>query len=199
MNGPDIDGTLPGQDIEEESSEDEVRRESDSQSSESSSPKNWDGDGDGYGWREGESLRGWLYLVAGAGYTLLVVYLLLVIWMGYENIPILSDGKIADTRGAFSEGRECSGDVSECGYGALTTAILISAMVYVTMWFFMSGKKHTYFTEDPDKAKFYAGIIGLASLVIIALSWADYSREMIVSAILTSVSSWSYIRSSQMK
>ena len=57
----------------------------------------------------------------------------------------------------------------------------------------------SYFTEDPDKAKFYAGIIGLASLVIIALSWADYSREMIVSAILTSVSSWSYIRSSQMK
>jgi len=30
MNGPDIDGTLPGQDIEEEPSEDEVRRESDS-------------------------------------------------------------------------------------------------------------------------------------------------------------------------
>ena len=187
MNGPDIDGTLPGQDIEEESSEDEVRRESDSQSSESSSPKNWDGDGDGYGWREGESLRGWLYLIAGAGYTLLVVYLLLVIWMGYENIPILS------------EGRECSGDVSVCGYGAFTTAILISAMVYITMWFFMSGKNHSFFTEDPDKAKFYAGIIGLASLVIIALSWADSRREMIVSAILTSVSSWSYIRSSQMK
>ena len=68
MNGPDIDGTLPGQDIEEEPSEDEVRRESDSvyQSSESSSSMNWDGDGDGYGWREGESLRGWLYLIAGA-------------------------------------------------------------------------------------------------------------------------------------
>ena len=183
MNGLDIDGTLPGQDIEEEPLEDEIRRESDSdsQSSESSSPKNWDGDGDGYGWREDESLRGWLYLIAGAGYTLLVVYLLLVIWMGYENIPILSDGEIVDTSGAF------------------TTAILISAMVYVTMWFFMSGKKHSFFTEDPDKAKFYAGIIGLASLVIIALSWADYSREMIVSAILTSVSSWSYIRSSQMK
>ncbi len=183
MSGPDIDGTLPGQDIEEESSEDEIRRESDSgyQSSESSSSMNWDGDGDGHGWREGESLRGWLYLIAGAGYTLLVVYLLLVIWMGYENIPILSDGKITDTSGAF------------------TTAILISAMVYITMWFFMSGKKHSFFTDDPDKAKFYAGIIGLASLVIIALSWADYSREMIVSAILTSVSSWSYIRSSQMK
>jgi len=183
MNGPDIDGTLPGQDIEEESSEDEVRRESDSgsQITESSSSMNWDGDGDGYGWKEGESLRGWLYLVAGAGYTLLVVYLLLVIWMNYD-IPILSgEDEITDTR------------------GALTTALLISAMVYVTMWFFMSGKKHSFFTEDPDKAKFYAGIIGLASLVIIALSWADYSREMIVSAILTSVSSWSYIRSSQMK
>ena len=182
MNGPDIDGTLPGQDIEEESSEDEVRRESDSgyQSSESSSSMNWDGDGDGYGWREGESLRGWLYLIAGAGYGLLVVYLLLVIKMG-KNLPILSEGEIADAN------------------GALTTAILISAMVYVTIWFFMSGKKHSFFTEDPDKAKFYAGIIGLTSLVIIALSWADSSREMIVSAILTSVSSWSYIRSSQMK
>ena len=188
MNGPDIDGTLPGQDIEEEPSEDEIRRESDSKSTRNVvDSMNWDGDGDGYGWREGESLRGWLYLIAGAGYTLLVVYLLLVIWMGYENIPILS------------EGRECSGDVSVCGYGAFTTAILISAMVYITMWFFMSGKNHSFFTEDPDKAKFYAGIIGLASLVIIALSWADSSREMIVSAILTSVSSWSYIRSSQMK
>ena len=181
MNGPDIDGTLPGQDIEEESSEDEIRRESDSQSSESSSPKNGDGPYlDGDGWREGESLRGWLYLIAGAGYTLLVVYLLLVIWMDYD-IPILSDGEIVNNRDAF------------------TIAILISAMVFVTMWFFMSGKKHSFFTEDPAQAKFFAGIIGLASLVIIALSWADYSREMIISAILTSVSSWSYICSSQMK
>ena len=63
----------------------------------------------------------------------------------------------------------------------------------------MSGKNHSYFTEDPDKAKFYAGIIGLASFVIIALSWEEHSREMIVSAILTSVSTWSYIRSSEMK
>jgi hypothetical protein len=100
--------------------------------------------------------------------------------MGY-NLPVLSDGEIANNS------------------GALTTALLISAMVYVTIWFFMSGKRHSYFTEDPDKAKFYAGIIGLASLVIIALSWAEYSREMIVSAILTSISTWSYIRSSQMK
>jgi len=182
-DGPEIDGSLPGQEMEEESSEEEIRRESDlgSQISDSTPSMNWDGDGDGYGWREGESLRGWLYLISGAGYTLLVVYLLLVIWMGYENIPVLSDGEIAKTEGAFA------------------TAILISAMVYTTMWFFMSGKKHSFFTDDPDKAKFYAGIIGLASAVIIALSWADYSREMIVSAILTSVSSWSYIRSSQMK
>ena len=53
--------------------------------------------------------------------------------------------------------------------------------------------------KNPDKAKFYAGIIGLASLVIIAISWEDFQREMIVSAILTSVSTWSYIRSAQMK
>ena len=48
-------------------------------------------------------------------------------------------------------------------------------------------------------AKFYAGIIGLASFVIIALSWNDYSREMTIAAILTSISTWAYIRSSEMK
>ena len=45
MNGPDIDGTLPGQEVEVESSEDnEIRREADSvfQPSESSSAENWD-------------------------------------------------------------------------------------------------------------------------------------------------------------
>ena len=180
MNGPEIDGTLPGQEIEEESSEEEIRREADSDlhASESSSIKGLSYVSDAA--QREESLRGWLYLIAGAGYGLLVVYLLLVIWMGY-NLPVLSEGEIANNS------------------GALTTALLISAMVYVTIWFFMSGKRHSYFTEDPDKAKFYAGIIGLASLVIIALSWAEYSREMIVSAILTSVSTWSYIRSSQMK
>ena len=110
----------------------------------------------------------------------MVVYLFLVIFMEMK-LPILSNENVKDTN------------------GALTTAILISAMVYVTIWFFMSGKKNSFFVEDPDKAKFYAGIIGLASLVIIALSWEDYSREMVVSAILTSVSTWSYIKSAEMK
>ena len=128
-----------------------------------------------------ESLRGWLYLIAGAGYGTLVVYLVLVIQQGM-NIPLLSSGsEVSDTS------------------GALSTAVLISGMVYVTIWFFMSGKNHSFFTEDPDKAKFYAGIIGLASLVIIAISWEDHQREMIISAILTAVSTWSYIRSSEMK
>jgi len=44
MNGPDIDGTLPGQDIEEEPSEDEIRRESDSKSTRNVvDSMNWDG------------------------------------------------------------------------------------------------------------------------------------------------------------
>ncbi len=37
------------------------------------------------------------------------------------------------------------------------------------------------------------------TLVIIAISWEDHQREMIISAILTAVSTWSYIRSSEMK
>lgn len=184
MNGLDIDGTLPGQDIEkDEDLSDEIRRENEelSVNNKAKPVTNWDGDGDEHGWREEESLRGWLYLVAGAGYGTLVVYLVLVIQQGM-NIPILS-----------------SGDVISNKSGALSTALLISAMVYITIWFFMSGKDHSFFTDDPDKAKFYAGIIGLASLVIIAISWEDYQREMVISAILTSVSTWSYIRSAQMK
>ena len=50
-----------------------------------------------------------------------------------------------------------------------------------------------------DKAKFWAGIIGLVSLVIIATSWDKYETVMTVSALLTSISTWAYLRSSQMK
>ena len=180
MDDLDIDETLPGQEIEDEIENIEIRREN-----APSSKLNEFGVGDvtldSSELGKQESLRGWLYLVAGAGYGTLVVYLVLVIQQGM-NIPILSsDSEVSDTS------------------GALSTAVLISAMVYVTIWFFMSGKNHSFFTEDPDKAKFYAGIIGLASLVIIAISWEDHLREMIISAILTAVSTWSYIRSSEMK
>ena len=157
----------------------EIRRETESNKStsssfSSSSSSNWDNTTDE------DSQRGMLYLIAGAGYGTLVVYLVLVIQQGMK-IPLLSSGEVSDTS------------------GALSTAVLISAMVYVTIWFFMSGKNHSFFTEDPDKAKFYAGIIGLAALVIIAISWEDHQREMIISAILTAISTWSYIRSSEMK
>ena len=178
MGGLDIDDSLPGEEVEEDAEEEVIRRENEGPSLASSFPStdNWPSSSD----TNEESLRGWLYLIAGAGYGLLVVYLFLVIFMEMK-LPILSNEDVKDTN------------------GALTTAILISAMVYVTIWFFMSGKKHSFFVEDPDKAKFYAGIIGLASLVIISLSWDDYSREMVVSAILTSVSTWSYIKSAEMK
>ena len=179
MNDLDIDETLPGQEIEEDNEDEVIRREADISSSIKSSSSQFS-DSPSKAERE-ESLRGWLYLVAGAGYGTLVVYLVLVIQQGM-NIPILSsDSKVSDTS------------------GALYTAVLISAMVYVTIWFFMSGRNHSFFTEDPDKAKFYAGIIGLASLVIIAISWEAHQREMIISAILTAVSTWSYISSSEMK
>ena len=181
MNGLDIDGTLPGQEIEEEELGDEIRRENEELSADDNSKSLPNGDSDGHGWKEEESLRGWLYLIAGAGYGTLVVYFVLVIHQGM-NIPILSSGEIISNKS-----------------GVLSTAFLISAMVYVTIWFFMLGKDHSFFTEDPDKAKFYAGIIGLASVVIIVISWEDYQREMIISAILTSVSTWAYIRSAQMK
>ena len=177
MDDLDIDETLPGQEIEEESLEKVVRRESNSSSSsEPSSTDDWNGDS-----LDEDSQRGMLYLVAGAGYGALVVYLVLVIYQNME-IPILSPNTNIENIN-----------------GALSTSILISAMVFVTIWVFMSGKNHSFFTEDPDKAKFWAGIIGLVSLVIIATSWDEYETVMTVSALLTSVSTWAYLRSSQMK
>ena len=179
MNDLDIDETLPGQEIEEDIEKEVIRREADVSTSLKSS--NFSFNESSFEAEKAESLRGWLYLVAGAGYGTLVVYLVLVIQQGMD-IPLLgSDSGVSDTS------------------GALSTAVLISAMVYVTIWFFMSGRNHSFFTEDPDKAKFYAGIIGLASLVIIAISWEAHQREMVISAILTAVSTWSYIRSSEMK
>ena len=175
MDDLDIDGSLPGQELEEEEDTDEIRREGVSQSS-SSNSETWDDST-----MDEDSQRGMLYLVAGVGYGALVVYLVLVIYQGMK-IPILSpDTNIDNTN------------------GALSTSILISAMVFITIWVFMSGKNHSFFTEDPDKAKFWAGIIGLVSLVIIATSWDAYQTVMTVSALLTSVSTWAYLRSSQMK
>ena len=79
------------------------------------------------------------------------------------NIPILSsDSEVSDTSGALS-----------------TAVLFLNGLCYV--WFFMSGRIHSFFTDDPDKAKFYAGIIGLASLVIIAISWEEHQREMVIS------------------
>mgnify|MGYP001480923284 FL=1 len=177
MDDLDIDETLPGQEIEEESLENVVRRESNSSSSsEPSSTDDWNGDS-----LDEDSQRGMLYLVAGAGYGALVVYLVLVIYQNME-IPVLSPNTNIENIN-----------------GALSTSILISAMVFVTIWVFMSGKNHSFFTEDPDKAKFWAGIIGLVSFVIIATSWDEYETVMTVSALLTSVSTWAYLRSSQMK
>ena len=177
MDDLDIDETLPGQEIEEESLENVVRRESNSSSSsEPSSTDDWNGDSLGE-----DSQRGMLYLVAGVGYGALVVYLVLVIYQNME-IPVLSPNTNIENIN-----------------GALSTSIMISAMVFVTIWVFMSGKNHSFFTDDPDKAKFWAGIIGLVSLVIIATSWDEYETVMTVSALLTSVSTWAYLRSSQMK
>ena len=177
MDDLDIDETLPGQEIEEESLENVVRRESNSSSSsEPSSTDDWNGDSLGE-----DSQRGMLYLVAGAGYGTLVVYLVLVIYQNMD-IPVLSPNTNIENIN-----------------GALSTSIMISAMVFVTIWVFMSGKNHSFFTDDPDKAKFWAGIIGLVSLVIIATSWDEYETVMTVSALLTSVSTWAYLRSSQMK
>ena len=177
MDDLDIDGSLPGQELEEEEDTEEIRREGVSQSSSTSSNSEiWDDST-----LDEDSQRGMLYLVAGVGYGALVVYLVLVIYQGMK-IPILSpDTNIDNTN------------------GALTTSILISAMVFITIWVFMSGKNHSYFTDDPDKAKFWAGGLIIVSFVIISTSWEAYQTVMTVSALLTSVSTWAYLRSSQMK
>ena len=177
MDDLDIDGSLPGQELEEEEVSEEIRRENELISrKDSSGSETWINNSE-----DEDSQRGMLYLIAGVGYGALVVYLVLVIYQKMD-IPILSPNT----------------DISNTS-GALSTSLLISAMVFITIWVFMSGKNHSFFTDDPDKAKFWAGIIGLVSLVIIATSWDSYQTVMTVSALLTSISTWAYLRSSQMK
>ena len=177
MDDLDIDGSLPGQELDEEETSEEIRRENELISrKESSGSETWINNSE-----DEDSQRGMLYLIAGVGYGALVVYLVLVIYQKMD-IPILSPNT----------------DISNTS-GALSTSLLISAMVFITIWVFMSGKNHSFFTDDPDKAKFWAGIIGLVSLVIIATSWDSYQTVMTVSALLTSISTWAYLRSSQMK
>ena len=177
MDDLDIDGSLPGQDLEEEEQSEEIRRENELISkNDSSGSETWINNSE-----DEDSQRGMLYLIAGVGYGALVVYLVLVIYQGMK-IPVLSPNTNIDYTS-----------------GALSTSILISALVFITICVFMSGKNHSYFTDDPAKAKLWAGIIGVVSLVIIATSWEKYETVMTVSALLTSVSTWAYLRSSQMR
>ena len=71
MDDLDIDETLPGQEIEEDTKEEVIRREADLSSSVKSSDLQFQSIPSEA--EKAESLRGWLYLVAGAGYGTLVV------------------------------------------------------------------------------------------------------------------------------
>ena len=142
MDDLDIDGSLPGQELEEEEVSEEIRRENELISRNSSGSETWINNSE-----DEDSQRGMLYLIAGVGYGALVVYLVLVIYQKMD-IPILSPNT----------------DISNTS-GALSTSLLISAMVFIT----------------------------------IATSWDSYQTVMTVSALLTSISTWAYLRSSQMK
>ena len=74
MNDLDIDETLPGQEIEEDSKEEVIRRENSISSSGNSASFSFNDESPSEA-EKAESLRGWLYLIAGAGYGTLVVYL----------------------------------------------------------------------------------------------------------------------------
>ena len=98
MDDLDIDGSLPGQELEEEESTEEIRRENESELTKtSSSAETWTN-----GTSDEDSQRGLLYLIAGVGYGALVVYLVLVIHQKMD-IPILSPNtNISNTSGALS-------------------------------------------------------------------------------------------------
>ena len=85
MDDLDIDGSLPGQELEEEETSEEIRRENELISrKDSSGSETWINNSE-----DEDSQRGMLYLIAGVGYGALVVYLVLVIYQKMD-IPILS-------------------------------------------------------------------------------------------------------------
>ena len=76
MDDLDIDGSLPGQELEEEETSEEIRRENELISrKDSSGSETWINNSE-----DEDSQRGMLYLIAGVGYGALVVYLVLVIY-----------------------------------------------------------------------------------------------------------------------
>ena len=71
MDDLDIDGSLPGQELDEEKPSEEIRRENELISrKDSSGSETWINNSE-----DEDSQRGMLYLIAGVGYGALVVYL----------------------------------------------------------------------------------------------------------------------------
>jgi len=77
----------------------------------------------------------------------------------------------------------------------LQLAIVVTVLVAVSLWFYMRGAARM----DPVRANFFAGVIGILALIVLWQGWDAAKQHLIVSALLSTFSTFCFLKASELE
>ncbi|MDP7608083.1 MAG: hypothetical protein QF378_06120, partial [Candidatus Poseidoniia archaeon] len=71
----------------------------------------------------------------------------------------------------------------------------VTVLVVVALWFYMRGAQKM----DPVRANFFAGVLGILALIVLVLGWDAAKNDLIISALLAALSTFSFLKASELE
>ena len=77
----------------------------------------------------------------------------------------------------------------------ITMASEVTVLVVVALWFYMRGAARM----DSVRANFFAGVLSILALIVLVLGWDAAKQHLIVSALLATLSTFSFLKASELE
>ena len=77
----------------------------------------------------------------------------------------------------------------------LNLAVSVTFLVAVSLWFYMRGAQKM----DPVRANFFAGVIGILALIVLWQGWDTAKSHLVVSALLSALSTFCFLKASELE
>ena len=77
----------------------------------------------------------------------------------------------------------------------LNLAVAVTFLVAVSLWFYMRGAQKM----DPVRANFFAGVIGILALIVLWQGWDAAKNHLMVSALLAALSTFCFLKASELE
>ena len=77
----------------------------------------------------------------------------------------------------------------------IASATEVTVLVVVALWFYMRGAQKM----DPVRANFFAGVLGILALIVLVLGWDAAKNDLIISALLASLSTFCFLKASELE